>query len=308
MKEIAKKENSEIDLIDSDTYSALKNSVFPGAKDESIKMVLAYCKARKLDPLQKPVHIVPMWIVDSKTKDGAMRDIVMPGIALYRIQAQRSGQYAGQSDPEFGEDITETLSGVKVTFPKWCKIIVRKQMPNGHIVEFAAKEFWKENYATQKKDSEAPNSMWKKRPYAQLAKCAEAQALRKAFPDIIDHTPTAEEMEGKHFEQNYTGKAADLNKDYKLNQGQTFDSETGEVSEPVHQEQPQMVEPEIPQAPENKAPYTFEELKFNMGVSISVQNLNDLAGVISQLNITKEQRDELAKIYRDKLKELKKSE
>lgn len=38
--------------------------------------------------------------------------------------------------------------------------------------------------------------MWKKRPYGQLSKCAEAQALRKAWPEI-GQQPTAEEMEGK---------------------------------------------------------------------------------------------------------------
>jgi hypothetical protein len=43
--------------------------------------------------------------------------------------------------------------------------------------------------------------MWQKRPYGQLAKCAEAQALRKAFPEIISQHPTAEEMEGKPFNE-----------------------------------------------------------------------------------------------------------
>ena len=45
--------------IDQHIWSALKNSLYTGARDESIKMVLDYCKAAKLDPMQKPVHIVP---------------------------------------------------------------------------------------------------------------------------------------------------------------------------------------------------------------------------------------------------------
>ncbi|WNG69273.1 recombinase RecT [Cupriavidus gilardii] len=43
----------------------------------------------------------------------------------------------------------------------------------------------------------APNAMWQKRPRGQLAKCASAQALRIAFPEIASQQ-TAEEMEGKH--------------------------------------------------------------------------------------------------------------
>ncbi len=128
-----------------------------------------------------------------------MRDVVMPGIGLYRIQASRSGEYAGASEPEYGEDVTEELDGVKVTYPKWCKITVKRMLSNGGIAEFSSVEFWKENYATQKRDTAAPNSMWQKRPYGQLAKCAEAQALRKAFPEIGSQ-PTADEMEGKEID------------------------------------------------------------------------------------------------------------
>ncbi len=177
-----------------DIFLALKNSVYPGAKDESINMVINYCRNTKLDPLQKPVHIVPMSVRYSQ-KLTVWQDVIMPGIGLYRTQASRSGVYAGMSAPLFGEEITEKLGGVEITYPKWCEITVKK-LVEGHLVEFVARELWKENYAT-KKDSLAPNKMWFKRPYGQLAKCAEAQALRKAFPELTGAQPTYEEMEGK---------------------------------------------------------------------------------------------------------------
>lgn len=169
-----------------DLYSALKSSLYPGAQDTSIQMVLSYCRAAKIDPMLKAVHIVPM----------RGRDVVMPGIGFYRIQAERSGSYAGISEPEFGPDVTTELGGVKVTYPEWCKVTVRKII-QGQLCEFVAKEYWIENYATKGGDSKTPNAMWSKRPKAQLAKCSESQALRKAWPELIGSHPTAEEMEGK---------------------------------------------------------------------------------------------------------------
>jgi phage recombination protein Bet len=189
--------------IDTNTYNVLKETLYPGAKDESIAMVLSYCKARKLDPIKKPVHLVPMSVKTGKKDNNGKdvyeyRDVVMPGIGLYRIEADRSGLYAGMSEPEFGEDVTETLGSVKITYPKWCKITVNKWVGE-RIVGFTAKEFWKENYATKARADMSPNAMWEKRAYGQLAKCAEAQALRKAFPDVVGQDYTMEEMQGKTF-------------------------------------------------------------------------------------------------------------
>lgn len=193
-----------LEKTDQTTISVLKDTLYPGAKDESIAMVLNYCRARKIDPLLKPVHLVPMSVKTGK-KDGSgkdvyeWRDVVMPGIGLYRIDAARSGQYAGMSEPEFGEEVTETIGSAKVTYPKWCKVTVKKLLPSGQIVEFTAKEYWLENYATKGRNDLTPNAMWQKRGYGQIAKCTEAQALRKAFPDVVGQEYTKEEMEGKSF-------------------------------------------------------------------------------------------------------------
>lgn len=181
--------------------SALKSSLYPGASDESVDMVLAYCQAAQLDPMTKPVHIVPVWIPEKKSGNqvvtpAGMRDVVMPGIELYRTKAHRTGEYAGQDEAEYGATVDEVLSGVRVRYPEWCKVTVYR-VANGERVPYSAKVYWLEAYATAKRDTDAPNSMWKKRPFGQLEKCAEALALRKAFPEAVGAQPTAEEMEGK---------------------------------------------------------------------------------------------------------------
>ena len=201
--EITKHETGE--LAESELIDVLRQSLYVGAKYESAKMVLSYCKAAHLDPMQKPVHIVPMQVKNPQTGRYEWQDTIMPGIGLYRIQADRSGRLAGISEPEFGPLITEVLrdktgNEVEVTYPEWCRITVKKLLPDGSIGEFTALEYWKENYATDSRNSTAPNAMWRKRVRGQLAKCAESQALRKAFPEI-GSAPTAEEMEGKVLEE-----------------------------------------------------------------------------------------------------------
>lgn len=183
-------------MTESELVDVLQSSLYPGAALKSIKMVIGYCKAANLDPMQKPVHIVPMYDKNSKQ----MRDVIMPGVGLYRTQAARSNALAGISEPEFGPNVEFDLQGVKMNVPEWCRVVVKRALPSGTIGEFAAIEYWIENYATAGKDTIAPNAMWKKRPRGQIAKCAQAQALRMAFPEMVGAAPTADEMEGKELE------------------------------------------------------------------------------------------------------------
>lgn len=248
---------------ENELMAVLKSSLYPGAKDESIKLVIGYCKAQGLDPMQKPVHIVPMSVKvgeDEKGKDKyEKRDVIMPGIGLYRTQAARTEQCAGISEPEFGEtktivfkeqyyeNDTKKYRDATLEYPEWCKVTVRRLMQNGQIAEFTAIEYWLENYATASKYTVAPNAMWRKRSRGQIAKCAEAQAWRKAFPEMIGAAPTAEEMEGKIIDETTT----------------VIDGETGEVvsKPPIQQprakaESAKAEATEKPKAPENAGPIT----------------------------------------------------
>lgn len=193
---------------ESELLEVLGSSLYPGAKPASMKLVIGYCKAAGLDPMQKPVHIVPMSVKKPDGQGYEMRDVVMPGVGLYRVQAARTGQYAGISEPEFGPTQSLRFGEFVMEFPEWCRVTVRRFNPaTGQIFDFTAVEYWVENYATKGRDSKVPNDMWQRRPRGQIAKCAEAQALRKAFPEI-GAQPTAEEMEGREFDVSDASAAA----------------------------------------------------------------------------------------------------
>ncbi|GLP95322.1 phage recombination protein Bet [Paraferrimonas sedimenticola] len=189
--------------LDESGWNALCTSIFPGASHDSILLAVDYCRAREMDIMMKPVHIVPMYIKDAQTNQKGYRDVIMPGVGMYRIQAARSGDYAGADQPQFGPTITEEFTDkqgkpVTVSYPEWACYTVYK-LVGGSRVPFSATEFWRENYATMGATN-CPNAMWQKRPAGQLLKCAESQALRRAWPEI-GQQPTYEEMEGKTYHE-----------------------------------------------------------------------------------------------------------
>lgn len=178
--------------ISPEAWHVMQTVLFKGASAEMICTLVDYCKARKLDPLKRPFHIVKVWDTDA----GKLVESIWPGIGELRTTAMRTGNYAGKSDIEFGDDTTRTLGGLEITFPEWAQCRVFR-LVGGQRVEFAgSKVYWLETYASTKGGK--PNSMWQKRPRGQLAKCAEAEALRSAFPEELGHEVTAEEMEGQH--------------------------------------------------------------------------------------------------------------
>lgn len=186
---VQQSEYAVLNMPQSTAIATLKASLYPGASDESVINVLEYCRAAKLDPMQRPVHIVPMW--DAKT--GKTRDTIMPGVNFHLTAAERNG-CAGIGEPEYGPDVTEVLGEERITYPAWCKIKVYRLIDGGRIAEFVGYERFTECVSTNKKGT--PNAMWKKRPYGMLAKCAMSQALRKGFPSVAS-AYTAEEMAGK---------------------------------------------------------------------------------------------------------------
>jgi phage recombination protein Bet len=175
-------------------WRALVDAVFPLAKEtSSVILALSYCRARKLDPFKKPVHIVPMWNGNLKR----MVETVWPGIGELRTTAFRTGQYAGRDEARYGETIHRKVGNAAIEFPEWCQVTVYRLLGGQRLPFPGPRVYWLESYATAGKDDLSPNSMWRRRPFGQLDKCAEAAALRAAFPEEVGNEYAAEEMEGR---------------------------------------------------------------------------------------------------------------
>jgi phage recombination protein Bet len=171
-------------------WRTLMNSLYPGAKGESVLLVWDYCLSRQLDPMKKPCHIVPMEVKVGERYE--WRDVVMPGIYELRTTAQRTGEYLGHSKPEYGPEIE--VAGI--TAPAWCDLTVyRYNREIKEKVSFPVHVLFAEVVAT-KRDGKA-NARWSKAPVQMLTKCAEAAALRESFPDEIGGEHTDDEMDGQ---------------------------------------------------------------------------------------------------------------
>ena len=177
--------------ISGQTWKVIKETVYPGATDESALMVYDYCKVRNLDVLKHPVHIVAIY--DSKKK--CMVDTVWQGISELRTTAMRTGEYAGCDETVYGNDITEKFGNIEVTYPEWAQVTVYRIVAGMRVAFHGGKVRWRETVSMTKDG--VPNSMWRQRPYGQIEKCAEAAALRKAFPEELGNEYCAEEMGNK---------------------------------------------------------------------------------------------------------------
>ena len=193
--------------IDQRQWKVLIDSIWPGAQTiEGVCMAIAYCKARGLDPMKRPVHIVPVY-------SSALKKTVetcWPGINEIRTTASRTNRYAGKDQAEFGETIERTFSHttdrgedkgkqetMTLKFPEWCRVTVYKVVGGVRCPFVGPKVYWLESYASKSKWNEIPNDMWSSRTSGQLEKCAEAASLRAAFPEELGNEYTAEEMYGR---------------------------------------------------------------------------------------------------------------
>jgi phage recombination protein Bet len=166
----------------------LKRTIFAGSTDDEFALLLQASQRLGLDPFNKQLYGVKRW--DSKQRREVMA--LQVGIDGFRIVAERSGRYAGQEGTWYaGTDGQWVEIWNRPEPPVAAKCVVLKQGPAG-TVRVPAVAHWSEYVATTRDGT--PNQFWRTKPAIMLGKCAEALALRKAFPQELSGFYTPDEM------------------------------------------------------------------------------------------------------------------
>lgn len=149
---------------------AVKAVLAPDLTDQELRLFAMVAQRSGLDPFARQIYAV---------KRGG-RVTFQTGIDGYRSTAERTGQYLGSDEPEFGPIVGGHPESARVTVYR---------LRNGERVAQSATAYWAEFHPG------GTQPMWTKMPRNQLAKCAEALALRKAFPYVFADLYTDAEMD-----------------------------------------------------------------------------------------------------------------
>jgi len=157
--------------------------IAPDTTNEELELAIYVCKRTGLDPFARQIYFV------KRSSGGKKQMTSQTSIDGFRLMADRTGHAAGQDDYLFDEGLTlyQHLESKRGN-PKVATVTVYKII-GGVRCPYTATASW-----TQYFPGESQGFMWRKMPHLMLGKCAEALALRKAFPAELSGIYTSDEM------------------------------------------------------------------------------------------------------------------
>jgi phage recombination protein Bet len=169
MDRLALANTPTLPAVPAEQLALIKRTIAKDATDDELALFIHDCARQGVHPLDKLIHFTK--------RKGKYTPIT--SIDFFRIRAGDSGECLGSDDAIF--------TGTPLTASFEARVTVYR-LVQGQRGAFSATARW----AEYKPDEDF---IWKKMPHVMLAKCAEALALRKAFPKQLHGLYVTEEME-----------------------------------------------------------------------------------------------------------------
>lgn len=151
--------------------------------DDEFQLFVEMCRRRRLDPFCRQVYA----IVRTSKESGRRSVTWQTAIDAFRLIASRSGEYEGQEGPYWCD-----ANG------KWTRAWLTRAAPASCRVGIYRRGFRSAVWGIARFDAYAQfggAGLWERMGDNQIAKCAEAQGLRKAFPEDLGSIYVREEMD-----------------------------------------------------------------------------------------------------------------
>lgn len=207
----------------------IRRTVANSVNDDEFALFIHWARALRLDPLRRQVHAFVFNQNDPKKR----RLSLVTSIEGFRAIAARTGNYRpDENEPAFVTD-DNLKSDINPAGLVSCSVRVW-QFAHGQWFqitgtarwdEFAPlKTVWVDNQPTDRKTLDR-SGRWGDMPFLMLAKCAEAQAIRKGWPEDLSNAFVGEEVDHAALQKHPAEAAAEgatLERLQRINAGSTL--------------------------------------------------------------------------------------
>jgi phage recombination protein Bet len=183
----------------------IRRTVAAELNSDEFDMFISIARQNGLDPFKKQIYA----IVYNKDKPDKRKVSFITGIGGYRAIAQRSGLYRPDEEaPRIVQD--ESLkSDINPLGIQHAEVTVYRYGPDGKWYPITGRAYWAEYAPIKDEWAQDDNGKWRptgkttldtggnwgKMPHVMLAKCAEADALRKGWPEDLGNLYVDAEMD-----------------------------------------------------------------------------------------------------------------
>jgi phage recombination protein Bet len=152
----------------------ISTTIAPGCSNDELRLFAYACQRTGLDPFSKQIYAIK--------RGGKMT--IQAGIDGLRAIAERTGQLDGSETYWCGDDGDWRDVWLSNKPPAAAKTVIHRK---GCAHPFSA--------TARFADFNAGQGLWSKMPSVMIAKCSEAQALRRAFPADLSGVYSTDEMD-----------------------------------------------------------------------------------------------------------------